>query len=534
MFEGEGGPDLDGAAATGVAAASGVLATMASIPASACCPTTRWPTATLVRRTGPPLPRRRGAGLARGAGSSSGPPRPGSANAPRHGWRTRRSSPARRRGAGEHGAQGHRRVVDRGATRCVTASSGSTTLGSWPMRPTPATSTPLAGVDRRAVRRRTARHVLPVAGRGARPRRPVGRRRRPRPRRDLPEPRLSAQRVGDVTTLRGQLSGDGAHIAESALDQIADELFRRYTRDVGLTGEPVPRRPQLLAEAFVELCRRGLAVDVGGTRAPRAEATVVVNAAEPDRVFDATGAPLADPSVLLCDAVLWPIVTSFRSVPLAAGTSCTVSPAPHQVRAVNLRDGGCVFPGCDAPAPWTDTHHADAWGGGGQLRHRPDVRPVPVPPPSGAPRPAGPSTSTTTVGPDGIDPMVTPSGVNATNGDAPDPRPTTDGPASARPDRSGAPATLAPASSGTSDVSDRTDSRPILMSGSGPQGSSVSCRPVDRSVPRLPKTTTGVSAERESASASSLVVDLGPPSPQPIAVLALHARGHAPHAPTGP
>ena len=181
---------------------------------------------------------------------------------------------------------------------------------------------------------------------------------------DLPEPRLSAHRVGDVTTLRGQLSGDGALIAESALDQIADELFRQHTRDAAHTGEPVPGRPQLMAEAFVELCRRGLAVDIGESRAPRTEATVVVNAAEPDAVFDIDGALVPDPSVLLCDAVLWPIVTSFDSVPLAAARAHRLA-TPHQVRAVNLRDGGCVFPGCDTPASWTDTHHADAWGGGG-------------------------------------------------------------------------------------------------------------------------------------------------------------------------
>ena len=126
----------------------------------------------------------------------------------------------------------------------------------------------------------------------------------------------------------------------------------------------MPGRPQLLAEAFVELCRRGLAVDIGGSRAPRAEATVVVNAAEPDAVFDINGALVTDPSVLLCDAVLWPIVTSFDSVPLAAARAHRFA-TPHQVRAVNLRDGGCVFPGCDTPASWTDTHHADAWGGGG-------------------------------------------------------------------------------------------------------------------------------------------------------------------------
>ena len=181
---------------------------------------------------------------------------------------------------------------------------------------------------------------------------------------DLPEARISAHRVGDVTTVRGQLSGEGALIAESALDQVADELFRQYTRDAAHTGLPAPRRPQLLAEAFVELCRRGLAVDVAGTRAPRTEATVVVNAAEPDHVTDVAGRLLTHTEVLLCDPVLRPVVTTFQEVPLAMGRDRRFATAA-QTRAVNLRDGGCVFPGCASPAAWNDVHHADEWGGGG-------------------------------------------------------------------------------------------------------------------------------------------------------------------------
>ena len=57
------------------------------------------------------------------------------------------------------------------------------------------------------------------------------------------------------------------YIAESALDQIADELFRRTPVTPTSPASAVPRRSQLLAEAFVELCRRGLAVDIGGSRA---------------------------------------------------------------------------------------------------------------------------------------------------------------------------------------------------------------------------------------------------------------------------
>ena len=34
---------------------------------------------------------------------------------------------------------------------------------------------------------------------------------------------------------------------------------------------------------------------------------------------------------------------------------------PAQRRALAVRDGGCVFPGCDRPPPWTDAHHLVHW-----------------------------------------------------------------------------------------------------------------------------------------------------------------------------
>jgi hypothetical protein len=36
-----------------------------------------------------------------------------------------------------------------------------------------------------------------------------------------------------------------------------------------------------------------------------------------------------------------------------------------QRRALNGRDGGCIFPGCDCPASWTDKHHVDLFEHGG-------------------------------------------------------------------------------------------------------------------------------------------------------------------------
>jgi hypothetical protein len=34
-------------------------------------------------------------------------------------------------------------------------------------------------------------------------------------------------------------------------------------------------------------------------------------------------------------------------------------------RALEIRDGGCVWPGCDRPGRWCDAHHLTWWEDGG-------------------------------------------------------------------------------------------------------------------------------------------------------------------------
>ncbi|MCU1523348.1 MAG: endonuclease, partial [Microbacteriaceae bacterium] len=39
--------------------------------------------------------------------------------------------------------------------------------------------------------------------------------------------------------------------------------------------------------------------------------------------------------------------------------------SPDQRLALNVRDGGCVWPHCTAPPAWCDAHHAIPWSKGG-------------------------------------------------------------------------------------------------------------------------------------------------------------------------
>jgi hypothetical protein len=63
-------------------------------------------------------------------------------------------------------------------------------------------------------------------------------------------------------------------------------------------------------------------------------------------------------------ALLPPILGGAPSQPLDVGrTSRVVSPA--QRTALAVRDGGCVFPGCDRPLAWCEAHHLWHWLHGG-------------------------------------------------------------------------------------------------------------------------------------------------------------------------
>ncbi|WP_436002389.1 DUF222 domain-containing protein [Knoellia sp. LjRoot47] len=67
---------------------------------------------------------------------------------------------------------------------------------------------------------------------------------------------------------------------------------------------------------------------------------------------------------LACDADLIPIVLGAESEVVDLGRATRLF-TRGQRRVLWHRDGGCSFPGCDAPAAWTQAHHLVHWADGG-------------------------------------------------------------------------------------------------------------------------------------------------------------------------
>lgn len=74
--------------------------------------------------------------------------------------------------------------------------------------------------------------------------------------------------------------------------------------------------------------------------------------------------PVGQARRLACDASILPAVLGGDGEILDIGRATRVVPAGLR-RALNLRDGGCRFAGCDRPAAWCDAHHIRYWSLGG-------------------------------------------------------------------------------------------------------------------------------------------------------------------------
>jgi hypothetical protein len=123
-------------------------------------------------------------------------------------------------------------------------------------------------------------------------------------------------------------------------------------------------------DAFVQLVRR--AVAAGEERGKNNKTTLVLTMDWEDlkdRLGAATtlggldaGTHLAPETVrrLCCDGSVIPVVLGAESEVLDWGLEKRFF-SDAQTKRLWLRDGGCTYPGCDAPPTWTDGHHLVHW-----------------------------------------------------------------------------------------------------------------------------------------------------------------------------
>src|SRR6266581_771616 len=128
-----------------------------------------------------------------------------------------------------------------------------------------------------------------------------------------------SQTLDGVFYIDGQLDAEGGATLQTALDAL-----------MGPPAADDERTPsQRRADSLVELARRQL-----------------------------------DAGRLACDCALTPILHGAESHQVEAGPTTRVIP-PSLRRALNARDKGCRFPGCDMPVAWCDGHHIKHWAEGG-------------------------------------------------------------------------------------------------------------------------------------------------------------------------
>lgn len=189
--------------------------------------------------------------------------------------------------------------------------------------------------------------------------------------------RLSvAQSWDGMWALSGSLDPESGHAVDTAL----------RARMGSAATDPSDRRSygQRAADALVDICRFSLdhddAIETSGGTKPHITATVDVGSlcdATDDAPSDRSGGRPPLPTVdgepitpedarrLACDAGITRMVTSGPSQVLDVGRTTRSIPSATR-RAVEHRDGGCAWTGCDAHISWCDVHHIVHWAHGGR------------------------------------------------------------------------------------------------------------------------------------------------------------------------
>jgi hypothetical protein len=168
--------------------------------------------------------------------------------------------------------------------------------------------------------------------------------------------------VLDGFNVRGWLPDEAGALVKTVLDALSAPV----SEDLRTVG-------QRTADAFTEVFRR--AADGGALPANHGVRPHLFVVAELDALLDTEKAVMAQLGYgavasaaatrrIACDAVITRVLISPQGQILDLGRTTRVVTAA-QWKALVVRDGGCVFPGCDRPATWCQAHHLHEWINGG-------------------------------------------------------------------------------------------------------------------------------------------------------------------------
>jgi hypothetical protein len=135
-----------------------------------------------------------------------------------------------------------------------------------------------------------------------------------------------------------------------------------------------PRTTQQLAsDGFAELLRQSASIDENvllGSGIPSVRVIVAAEALEAGTghgVIEGSdeAVSLATVQRLACSHGVQPVVLTATGRPLDVGREQRLFTARQRI-ALALRDGGCLWTGCDRPPSWCEAHHIDDWAAGGR------------------------------------------------------------------------------------------------------------------------------------------------------------------------
>ena len=167
--------------------------------------------------------------------------------------------------------------------------------------------------------------------------------------------------------LRGELDDELGATLLAALDPLAAP--RPATDGVRDTRSPATRYADALADLLTIAQSSGRLPASGGAR-PTLVVTVELAALRRDLAALGGDMRWAGPVSaetarrLACDAGIIPVVLGADGEPLDVGRLSYAATAAIR-RALEARDGGCAFPGCDRPPAWCAAHHIVHWADGG-------------------------------------------------------------------------------------------------------------------------------------------------------------------------